>query len=93
MQISCCPICSLPRSETLNIEEVRMSFDIYECCGCEYGCDDTSAYREEWLKKGAPWFRKRECPLEWNLEEQLKNIIPNWDTLQFDWKTVFPQND
>ena len=68
MQISCCPICGLSWSETLDIEDVIRSFDICNCCGCEYGCDDTAAYRQEWLAKDAPWFNKKERPSDWNLD-------------------------
>lgn len=53
MKIFCCPICGFPFDEAVDIAELRMSFDICDCCGCEYGYDDTSAYREEWLAKGA----------------------------------------
>ena len=62
MQISCCPICGLPWSETLDFEEVDRSFDICHCCGCEYGYDDIFAYRQTWLERGAPWFNKKERP-------------------------------
>lgn len=51
------------------------NYDICNCCGAEAGCDDWNiAYRQQWLRRGAPWFEERERPANWNLEEQLKNI-------------------
>ena len=91
MQISYCPVCGFPFDKTIKLEELRNSFDICDCCGCEYGCDDTSTYRDTWLKKGAPWFMKEKCPREWHLKEQIKNIIVDWDELRFDIKKVFPE--
>jgi hypothetical protein len=79
MKISNCPICGLPWSEPVDEEEVRYSYWICECCGCEYGNDDNSAYRENWLKQGAPWFDPKQRPNSWNLEEQLRHIIPDWN--------------
>jgi hypothetical protein len=79
MEISNCPICGLPWSEPADEEEVRYSYWICECCGCEYGNDDNPAYRENWLKQGAPWFNLKQRPSNWNLEEQLRHITPNWN--------------
>ncbi len=84
MKISNCPICGFPWDEQEDIEEVKSSFAICDCCGCEYGYDDTSTYREKWLAKGSPWFAKKARPQDWNLEEQLKNIMPNWNELRFN---------
>ena len=81
MKIFNCPICGLPWDEPEDIEDLRRSFDICDCCGCEYGYTDNSAYREKWLAKGSPWSRKKARPENWDLEEQLKNIVPNWDEL------------
>ncbi len=79
MKISNCPICGLPWSESIDEEEVRYSYWICECCGCEYGNDDNSTYRENWLKQGAPWFDSKQRPISWDLEEQLRHIIPGWN--------------
>ena len=81
MKIFNCPICGLPWDKTEDIEELRMSFFICDCCGCEYGYTDNSAHRKKWLAEGAPWFDKKARTQDWNLEEQLKNIVPNWDEL------------
>ena len=79
MQISHCPVCGVPWSESIDETEVHCSFGICNCCGCEYGYDDTSIYRKYWISEGAPWFNKRQQPKSWSLEEQLQNIIIDWD--------------
>ena len=60
-------------------EEVRGSYFICACCGCEFGVDDTPAYREAWLRNGARWFDERKRPKDWTLEEQLQHVIPDWN--------------
>lgn len=55
------------------------SFNICDCCGCEFGYEDCllsaiRKYREEWIAKGAPWFQKKARPENWDLQEQLKKI-------------------
>ncbi len=79
MKISNCSICGLSWSEPIDKEELRYSYDICSCCGCEYGYDDNPTYRESWLKQGAPWFASKYRPPNWNLEEQLRHIIPDWN--------------
>lgn len=79
MKIFNCPICGLPWLEGVDEEEVRCSYEICDCCRCEYGYDDIPSYREQWLKKGALWFDERQRPKEWSLEKQLRHIIPNWN--------------
>jgi hypothetical protein len=79
MQISSCPICGLPFEKPVDEQELRHSYWICECCGCEYGYDDHSSYREQWIKNGAKWQDEKLRPPNWNLEEQLKNIIPDWN--------------
>lgn len=79
MKIFHCPICGLPWLQGVDAKEVRYSYEICECCGCEYGYDDTPTYREQWLKQGAPWFNERQRPNEWNLEDQLRHALPGWN--------------
>ena len=40
-------------------------------------------YRSEWLEQGGKWFRPKYQPLDWNPEEQMKNIpaLSNWKTM------------
>jgi hypothetical protein len=57
---------------------------ICPCCGCEFGYEDstphsTKAYREKWLSNGAKWFRPKEKPENWDLQEQLSHIPPFHD--------------
>jgi len=54
-------------------------FEICPCCGVEFGYEDRTyetvkMFREKWLLAGSKWFMQKEKPLEWNLEEQLRNI-------------------
>ncbi len=79
MKISNCPICGLPWSESIDEEEIRHSYQICECCGCEYGYDDNPAYRDNWLKQDSPWFNPKQRPADWKLAEQLLHIIPHWN--------------
>ena len=49
------------------------------CCGVEFGNEDYTIqsvknYRREWLNNGSEWFFPKERPIEWNIEEQFKNI-------------------
>ena len=76
--ISHCPICGVP-IPPIDEQELRFSYDICECCGCEYGYTDHSLYREDWLKGGAKWNNEKAKPENWNLQEQLKNSRPDWN--------------
>ena len=80
MTIFNCPICGLSWPKGVDEEEVRCSYEICDCCGCEYGYDDTPSYREQWLEKGAPWFDEQQRPKEWSLENQLRYILLDWNT-------------
>ncbi|HEX6883396.1 MAG TPA: hypothetical protein VF530_08440 [Planctomycetota bacterium] len=55
------------------------SYVICECCGVEYGYEDSLAegvarYRAEWLAKGAPWFDAGARPPGWSLARQLEGL-------------------
>ena len=57
------------------------SFNICSCCGVEFGYEDATLnaiknYRTTWLANGSEWFETKDKPIEWLLENQLKNI-PN----------------
>jgi hypothetical protein len=79
MKICNCPVCGLAWSEGVDEEELRCSFWICDCCGCEYGYDDNPKYREAWVKQGTPWFNKCMRPQDWSLEAQMKYIIIDWN--------------
>jgi hypothetical protein len=74
-----CPICGhLLTDEGISGSELRGSFWICECCGCEFGYDDTPAYREKWIEGGCAWFNPKARPQEWSLDDQLKRADLAW---------------
>lgn len=53
--------------------------DICVCCGGEFGYEDgvlegIRDYREDWIKKGYPWFTPKFKPENWDLKKQMENI-------------------
>lgn len=55
------------------------TYDICPCCGVEWGNEDytlesRTEYRNKWLADGAKWCEPQKKPVNWNLEEQLKDI-------------------
>ena|SRR5579863_10238487 len=78
MNIANCPICGFPFGTSVDEDELRNSYWICSCCGCEYGVDDTLKYRESWLANGARWFMGHP-PQGWDVQEQLKMAIPDWE--------------
>lgn len=53
------------------------------CCGVMFGYGDAlpssaKRWRERWLASGARWDAPNQKPENWNLEEQLKQIPPNY---------------
>lgn len=80
MILTHCPICGLAWAEARESEELRTSFDICECCGCEYGHDDTPAYRTQWLNAGGQWFEPQKRPKDWNMQLQLQNVQEDWNS-------------
>lgn len=55
------------------------TFNICSCCGVEFGYEDASLvgirrHREKWIRDGASWFDPKSKPLNWSLEDQLKDI-------------------
>lgn len=86
-----CPVCGC-----LGLEEPRYdsygygSYEICDCCGFEFGYDDSHMlgdlpskfrnYRERWLARGAPWFSMvSKRPKEWSLRLQLETIGVAYD--------------
>ena len=76
-----CHCCGLPIGDFLPWGEDGKTplWDICECCGTEYGYEDSSEsalirYRKNWLSSGAKWFSPKLKPKDWELEEQLKNL-------------------
>jgi hypothetical protein len=59
------------------------SFEICECCGVEFGYEDSTlagirSYRAGWLDKGARWFKPRLKPPGWDAAAQLQNVPPEY---------------
>lgn len=75
-----CRICGLDQKENPWGEDNNSpNFSICSCCGCEFGYYDVTLEsirknRNRWLANGAKWFNPKEMPLDWSLEEQLKDI-------------------
>ena len=56
------------------------TFEICDCCGCEFGNDDYRIesiikYRNDWFMNGGKWFIKDKKPKEWNIFDQLSNVL------------------
>lgn len=75
-----CPLCGWgPRKEAYSsVAELRVSYDICECCGCEYGHDDNEEYYAEWVAGDMDWFDERSRPEGWNIDEQSKHQKRPW---------------
>lgn len=77
-----CKVCGYNKLEYPQyLENGEPNFTICDCCGFEAGFDDLDQgmsieeYRKKWVEEGAKWFIPEKKPAEWNLEEQLRNII------------------
>ena len=80
MKIEHCPLCGWGPIETPypSIRELCVSYDICECCGCEYCYDDNDAYYQNWVTNGCLWFRPEKMPPDWQLKNQLQQQIRPW---------------
>ena len=77
--IDYCPVCGYgPNLGYPSTEELRRSYEICDCCGCEFGYDDNVEHYDRWVLKGSPWFNSKARPLNWSLEEQLARTIRPW---------------
>lgn len=79
-EIRYCPVCGHGpwQAPFVNASELRSSYEICECCGCEYGYDDNVEHFEVWIATGMTWFHPQMKPGQWNLEDQLKHVIRPW---------------
>ena len=57
------------------------SYEICHCCGCEFGYDimhldneKLVKLRESWINNGMIFKTKEKIPLDWNANEQIKNL-------------------
>jgi len=79
-----CPICGYhlfggDSTKAIGSMCLHVSYDICECCGCEFGLDDTPEYRAEWIANGFEWLYPDKKPAAWDPYEQLKNCEPDWN--------------
>ena len=79
-----CWVCGLEQNNSpWGEDNSSPTFDICSCCGVEFGYEDitlvaTRQYRNEWLGKGAVWFKQQAKPNDWSLEKQLTKIPPEF---------------
>jgi hypothetical protein len=87
--LHCCRICGLYYNDYYPWEEdgTCPTYDFCHCCNVEFGvadyCEESIIkYRVQWLKKGAKWAEKKLCPLNWDIKEQLENIMSSEEVEQ-----------
>jgi len=65
MVIDYCPVCGYgPGLGFDSPEDLRHSFEICRCCGCEYGYDDNVAHYERWVAQGLSLVLLQRSPSE-----------------------------
>ncbi len=75
-----CRVCGLWQDDLPWGEDNQTaSFDICSCCRVQFGYEDCDLntirkYRLKWLQNGAQWADPKRKPINWSLEEQMKNI-------------------
>jgi hypothetical protein len=79
-EIAYCPLCGFgPHQDAYaSAKELRASFDICECCGCEYGYDDNIEHYRRWQEGGYKWFKQAARPKGWTIESQLRHQLRPW---------------
>ena len=73
-----CPVCGYDGLEEPAYDvHGYSSFEICPCCGVEFGYDDATRSHEdlraEWLANGARWWSKRDKPIGWSPQKQLRD--------------------
>jgi hypothetical protein len=85
-----CRVCGLVQREPpWGLDGQSPSFNICPCCGVEFGYEDSdpsalASYRSSWLANGATWFRPKERPAGWSLDDQLAEVPAPWRDLGED---------
>ncbi len=77
-QIFHCPVCGHALGADYTPEELRLSFEICDCCGCEYGYSDNVQYFDAWVAEGCKWFSPRKRPSGWELDSQRAHMVRPW---------------
>lgn len=76
-----CRVCGLELSfRPWGEDGMTASWEICPCCGIEFGFEDesyesTKRARRKWLSGGANWLYPADEPEDWDLAEQLSNVI------------------
>lgn len=79
-----CRVCGLDQHENpWGEDNVSPTYGICDCCGTEFGYHDFTLkgirrQREKWIASGAKWSEPKRMPSNWGLEEQMKNIPPEY---------------
>lgn len=74
-----CPVCGFWGLKEAPYDHGSPSFEICPCCGFEFGFEekeDMARFRDDWIRKGTPWFTPALKPAEWDLKKQLANLRP-----------------
>jgi len=75
-----CRVCGLAQRDAIwGPDGACPTYDICDCCGCEFGYEDCLAeavrnHRERWLAAGANWFEPSAKHPGWDLAEQLESV-------------------
>lgn len=74
-----CTICGYKGLEMESYGKDYPSGEVCSCCGFQFGEDDDKGishdgWRESWIKKDCPFWYIPDCPENWNVEKQLKEI-------------------
>ena len=77
-----CKVCGLyTETDSWGEDGLTPTYEICSCCGVEFGNEDYTLdsikeYRNKWIKNGANWFIKKDQPIDWDIEKQMKQIPP-----------------
>jgi hypothetical protein len=81
-----CPVCGFNGLNEVPYDKYGSpSHEICPCCGFEFGFEgkeDMARFREDWIRKGAPWFTPGLKPADWDPKKQLANLKPGQDEIR-----------
>lgn len=87
MDSSLCRVCGLSLDfEPWGEDGMTPTYDYCPCCGTEFGVQDwtyeaTKQQRQRWLRADAQWDEPEDKPDDWDLAEQLHNVLPDRSAL------------
>lgn len=77
-----CPVCGFDGLKEPPYGQQNMpSYEICPCCGFEFGFDGMNNqiaftdFRQRWSNNGSLWFMPKLRPKDWDLQQQLNNLI------------------